>query len=92
MTQSDKGLVKIADGASPRQHAETGLAKGKDTHLIKIKLRLAAILYEEWKIKFVIDFIDSGNVQLSVLRSLKLQGWHNVDFVVSGGSRLRDAI
>ena len=38
MTQSDKGLAKIAEGASARRHAETSPVKVKDTHLMNNKL------------------------------------------------------
>ena len=44
MTQSDKGLAKIAEGASPRRHAETSPVKVKDTHLMNNKLPPAEIL------------------------------------------------
>ena len=47
MTQSDKGLAKIAEGASPRRHAETSPAKVKDTHLMNNKLPPAEILCGE---------------------------------------------
>ena len=45
MTQSDKGLAKIAEGASPRRHAETSPVKVKDTHLINNKLPPAEIQF-----------------------------------------------
>ena len=48
MTQSDKGLAKIADGASPRRHAETSPVKVKDTHLMNNKLPPAEILCGDW--------------------------------------------
>ena len=48
VTQSDKGLAKIAEGASPRRHAETGPVKVKDTQLMSNKLLLAEILCGEW--------------------------------------------
>ena len=38
MTQADKGLAKIADGASPCRHADTSPVKVKDTHLMDYKL------------------------------------------------------
>ena len=44
LTQSDKGLAKIAEGASPRRHAETSPVKVKDTHLMNNKLPPAEIL------------------------------------------------
>ena len=44
MTQSDKSLAKIAEGASPRRHAETSPVKFKDTLLMNNKLLLAEIL------------------------------------------------
>ena len=44
VTQSDKGLAKIAEGASPRRHAETSPVKANDTHLMNNKLPLADIL------------------------------------------------
>ena len=47
VTQSDKGLAKIAEGASLRRHAETSPVKVKDTHLINNKLPPAEILYGE---------------------------------------------
>ena len=34
VTQSDNGLAKIAEGASPRRHAEISPVKVKDTHLM----------------------------------------------------------
>ena len=34
VTQSDKGLAKIAEGASPRRHVKTSPVKVKDTHLM----------------------------------------------------------
>ena len=48
MTQSDKGLAKIAEGASPRRHAETSPVKVKDTHLMNNKLPPAEILCGDW--------------------------------------------
>ena len=50
MTQSDKGLAKIAEGASPRRHAETSPVKFKDTHLMNNKLPPAEILCGDWVI------------------------------------------
>ena len=47
MTQSDKGLVKIAEDASSRRHAENSPIKVKDTHLMNNKLPLAEILCGE---------------------------------------------
>ena len=47
MTQSDKGLAKIAEGASPRRHAETSPVKVKDTHPMNNKLPPAEILCGE---------------------------------------------
>ena len=47
MTPSDKGLANIAEGASPRRHAETSPAKVKDTHLVNDKLPPAEILCGE---------------------------------------------
>ena len=44
MTQSDKGLAKIAEGASPHRHAETSPVKVKDTHLMNNKLPPAEIM------------------------------------------------
>ena len=44
VTQSDKGLAKISEGASPRPHAETSPVKVKDTHLMNNKLPPAEIL------------------------------------------------
>ena len=44
VTQSDKGLAKIAEGASSRRHAETSPVKVKDTHLMNNKLPPAEIL------------------------------------------------
>ena len=38
MTQSDKGLVKIAEDASPHRHAENSPVTVKDTHLMNNKL------------------------------------------------------
>ena len=49
MTQSDKGLAKIAKGASPRRHAEISPVKVKDTHLMNNKLPPAEILCIEWQ-------------------------------------------
>ena len=49
MTQSDKGLAKIVDGASPRRHAETSPVKVKDTHLKNNTLPPAEILCGECK-------------------------------------------
>ena len=43
VTQSDKGLAKIAEGASPRRYAETSPVKVKDTHLMNNKLPPAEI-------------------------------------------------
>ena len=43
VTQSDKGLAKIAEGASPRRR-ETSPVKVKDTHLMNNKLPPAEIL------------------------------------------------
>ena len=48
VTQSDKGLVKIAESASPRRHTETSPVKVKDTHLMNNKLPPAYILCGEW--------------------------------------------
>ena len=48
VTQSDKGLAKIAEGAFPRRHAETSSVKVKDTHLMNNKLPPAEILCGEW--------------------------------------------
>ena len=48
MTQSDKGLPKTAEGASPRRHAEISPVKAKDTHLMNNKLPPADILCGEW--------------------------------------------
>ena len=48
VTQSDKGLAKIAEGASPRRHAETSPVKFKDTHLTNNKLPPAEILCGDW--------------------------------------------
>ena len=47
-TQSDEGLAKIAEGDSPRRHAETSPVKVKDTHLMNNKLPPAEILCGEW--------------------------------------------
>ena len=47
-TQSDKGLAKITEGASPRRHAETSPVKVKDTHLMNNKLPPAEILCGDW--------------------------------------------
>ena len=49
MTQSDKGLVKIAKDASPRRHAENSPVTVKDTHLMKNKLPPVEILCGEWE-------------------------------------------
>ena len=49
MIQSDKGLAKIAEGASHRRHAETSPVKVKDTHLINSKLPPAEILCGDWR-------------------------------------------
>ena len=48
MAQSDKGLAKIAEGVSPRRHAETSPVKVKDTHLMNNKLPPAEILCGDW--------------------------------------------
>ena len=48
MTQSDKGLTKIVEGASLRRHAETSPVKVKDTHLMNNKLPPAEILCGDW--------------------------------------------
>ena len=48
VTQSDKGLAKIAEGASPRRHAEISPVKVKNTHLMNNKLPPAQILCGEW--------------------------------------------
>ena len=48
MTESDKDLAKIAEGASPRCHAETSPVKVKDTHLMNNKLPPAEILCGDW--------------------------------------------
>ena len=48
MTQSDKGLAKIAEDASPRRHAEISQVKVKDTPLVNNKLPPAEILCGEW--------------------------------------------
>ena len=48
VTQSDKGLAKIAEGASSRRHAETSPVKVKDTHLMNNKLPPAEILCGDW--------------------------------------------
>ena len=50
MTHSDKGLAKIAKGASPRRHAETSPLKVKDIHPINNKLPPAEILCGDWKL------------------------------------------
>ena len=44
VTWSDKGLAKIAEGASPRRHVEIGPIKVKDPHLMNNKLPPAEIL------------------------------------------------
>ena len=44
VSQSDKGLAKITEGASPRRHAETSPVKFKDTHFMNNKLPPAEIL------------------------------------------------
>ena len=44
VTQSAKGLAKIAKGASTRRHAETSPVKVNDTHLMNNKLPPAEIL------------------------------------------------
>ena len=49
VTQSDKGLAKITEGASPRPHAETSLVEVKDTHLMNNKLPPAEMLCGEWQ-------------------------------------------
>ena len=46
--QSDKGLAKIAEAASPRRHAETSPVKVKDTQLMNNKLPPAEILCGDW--------------------------------------------
>ena len=46
--QSYKGLVKIAEDASPRRHGENSPVKVKDTHLMNNKLPPAEILCGEW--------------------------------------------
>ena len=51
MTQSDKGLAKIAEGATPRRHAGTSPVKVKDTHLMNNKLTPAEILCGECQIR-----------------------------------------
>ena len=48
VTQSHKGLAKIAEGASPLRDAETSPVKVKDTHLMNNKLPPADILCGEW--------------------------------------------
>ena len=48
VTQSDKDLAKIAEGASPRCHAETSPVKVKDTHLMNNKRPPAEILCGDW--------------------------------------------
>ena len=48
VTQSNKGLVKIAEDASPRRHAENSPVNVKDTHLMNNKLSTAEILCGEW--------------------------------------------
>ena len=48
MTQSYKGLAKIAEDASPRGHAEIIPVKVKDTQLMNNKLPPAEILCGEW--------------------------------------------
>ena len=57
MTQSDKGLAKIAQGASPRRHAETSPVKVKDTHLMNNKLPPAEILCGDWEIYILTSMI-----------------------------------
>ena len=37
MTQSDTGLAKIVEGASPRRHAEISPVQVKDIHLMNNK-------------------------------------------------------
>ena len=44
----DKGLTKIAEGASPRRHAETSPVKVKDTRLVNNMLPPAEILCGDW--------------------------------------------
>ena len=44
VTQSDKGLAKIAEGAAPCRHAETSPVEVKGTHLMNNKLPPAEIL------------------------------------------------
>ena len=52
VTQSDKGLAKIAEGPSPCRHAEISPVKVKDTHLMNNKLPPAEILCGDWAILF----------------------------------------
>ena len=68
VTQSDKGVAKIAEGASRRRHAETIPVKVKETHLMNNKLPPAKILCGEcgwiWPVKpttmtIQVQFIDA---------------------------------
>ena len=74
MTQCDKSLAKIAEGASPRRHAETSPIKVKDTHLMNNKLPPAEILCGDWlngitKMATENDVIQGGGQQ----RKLRLR-------------------
>ena len=57
VTQSNNGLAKIAEGASPRRHAETSPVKVKDTHLMNNKLPLTEILCGEWRLLWSVEYI-----------------------------------
>ena len=48
VTQSDKGLAKIVEGAFPRRHAETSPVKVRDTHLMNNRLPPSEILCRDW--------------------------------------------
>ena len=59
MTQSDKGLAKIAVGASPRLYAEISPYQVKDTHLMNDKLPQTEILCGECN--YLLYGLMSGN-------------------------------
>ena len=48
VTQSDKGLAKIAEDASPPRHAEISLVNVKVTHLMNNNLPPTEILWREY--------------------------------------------
>ena len=75
VTQSDKGLAKIAEGASSRRHAETSPVKVKDTHLMNNKLPPAEILCGDWAPACIVFSVDDLLFSTCPVCSPTVCGW-----------------